>query len=149
MNAENVGTGPGNWSTLSQSLPLVVGVDLEGTQIRAAVLQGSALLSCVSFLTGEYPSPDRVIPRLFEAVQQALDGAHITLNDIEGIGPSTGKENAAHVGILAAWNNLPPVLLSLVPHVKPSLGGKVRHYVPLPCLTIRRMRWPIRLMTIR
>jgi len=113
MNAENVGTGPGNWPTLSQSLPLVVGVDLGGTQIRAAVLQGSSLLSRVSFLTGEYPSPDRVIPRLFEAVQQALDGAHITLNDIEGIGIGAPGPVNPYTGVVLApptlpgWKNVP------------------------------------------
>jgi hypothetical protein len=41
MNAENVGTVPDNRSALSDSLPLVVGVDLAGTQIRAAVRQHS------------------------------------------------------------------------------------------------------------
>ena len=49
MNAENVGTVPDKRSALSESPPLVVGVDLAGTQIRAAVLCGSTLLSRVGF----------------------------------------------------------------------------------------------------
>lgn len=112
MNAENVENEPGDWSTLSQNLPLVVGVDLGGTQIRAAVLHGSTLLSRVSFLTGD-PSPERVVPRLYQAVQQALDRAHITLNDIEGIGIGAPGPVNPHTGVVLApptlpgWKNVP------------------------------------------
>ena len=49
MNAENGGTVLDNRSALSDSLPLVVDVDLAGTQIRAAVLCGPTLLSRVGF----------------------------------------------------------------------------------------------------
>ncbi len=40
-----------------QNLPLVVAVDLGGTQIRTAVLQGAKLLSRVGLLTGEIRTP--------------------------------------------------------------------------------------------
>src|SRR5947207_15246064 len=67
-------------------LPLVVGVDLGGTQIRTAVLRGPTLLSRVGLLTGEQATPDRIIPRLFVSVQEALEKAGTTLEQIAGIG---------------------------------------------------------------
>lgn len=63
-----------------ETLPLVIGVDLGGTQIRAAVLRGATLLSRVSLLTGENPTPERVIPRMLNAVYQALDFAPATVH---------------------------------------------------------------------
>jgi len=62
-----------NYIHTSDQLPMVIGVDLGGTQFRTAVLHGSNLLSRVSSLTGENPSPERIIPRIFTAVQQALE----------------------------------------------------------------------------
>lgn len=70
----------------SAPLPLVVGVDLGGTQIRAAVLQGAKLLSRVSTLTGSDTTPDQVIPRMVQAVNQAIAEAETTLDQIAGIG---------------------------------------------------------------
>ncbi len=86
MNAENVGTVPAKRSALSESLPLGVGVDLAGTQIRAAVLGGPTLLSRGGLFTEVHSLPDRVIPRFFQTVQQALDGARITRDRIAGRG---------------------------------------------------------------
>ena len=54
------------------TLPLVVGVDLGGTQIRAAVLQGATLLSRAGLLTGADTTPESVIPRMIQAVNQAI-----------------------------------------------------------------------------
>jgi len=68
MNAENVGTVPAKRSALSESLPLGVGVDLAGTQIRAAVLGGPTLLSRGGLFTEVHSLPDRVIPRFFQTV---------------------------------------------------------------------------------
>src|SRR6266496_2589930 len=79
-------------TTNQQQLPLVVGVDLGGTHTRTAVLQGSKLRSRVSFLTGENPTPDRIIPRICGAIQQALDEAHVALDQIAGIGVATPGE---------------------------------------------------------
>jgi len=69
-----------------QALPLVIGVDLGGTQIRTAVLRGAELLSRVALLTGEDTAPERVIPRIFNAIQQALGQAQTTLDRVAGIG---------------------------------------------------------------
>ncbi len=90
-----------------QNLPLVVGVDLGGTHIRAAVLQGSRLHSRVSLLTGENPTPDRVLPRAYGAIQQALDEADLTLDQIAGIGVSTPGPLNNRTGVIYSPPNLP------------------------------------------
>src|SRR6266851_4068579 len=90
-----------------ESLPRVIGVDIGGTQIRAAVLQGARLLSRVSTLTGENPVPHSVIPRIFTAIQQALDEAQVTLDSIAGIGVATPGPLDNRTGIIYAPPNLP------------------------------------------
>lgn len=73
-------------SSTPETLPLVVGVDLGGTQIRAAVLRGATLLSRVSLPTGENPTPERAIPRMLNAVHQALSDVNVSLDQIAGVG---------------------------------------------------------------
>ncbi len=68
-------TIPSNQGMREEQLPLAVAVDLGGTQIRTAVLRGMTLYSRVALLTGENPTPEHVIPRLYDAIQQALDKA--------------------------------------------------------------------------
>lgn len=97
----------------NDQLPLVVGVDLGGTQIRTAVLRGPTLLSRVSLLTGEQPTPDRIIPRLFAAVQEALEKAGTTLEQIAGIGLAAPGPMDNKTGVifsppnLSGWNHVP------------------------------------------
>ena len=91
----------------STNTPLVVAVDLGGTQIRAAVLRGATLLSRVGLLTGEDPIPERIFPRIFQAVQQALDEAGVTLDQIAGIGIGAPGPLDSHTGIVYSPPNLP------------------------------------------
>ena len=97
----------------STSLPPVVGVDIGGTQLRAAVLQGARLLSRVSVLTGVNPLPDNTMPRIFNVIQQALDAAQVTMNSIKGIGVAMPGPLNAHTGVTysppnwPAWANMP------------------------------------------
>ena len=70
----------------TQNLPMVMGVDLGGTQIRTAVLRGAELVSRVALFTGEDTAPQRLIPRIFNAIQQALEEARTTLDQVAGIG---------------------------------------------------------------
>ncbi|GAC1364372.1 MAG: ROK family protein [Ktedonobacteraceae bacterium] len=94
-------------------LPLVVGVDLGGTQIRAAVLRGATLLSRVSLLTGADSSADIVIPRMWEAVEQALTAAAVTREQIAGIGIGAPGPLDGRTGVvfsppnLVGWRNVP------------------------------------------
>jgi glucokinase len=90
-----------------QNLPLAVGVDLGGTHIRTAVMQGSKLYSRVSLLTGENPTPERILPRVFGAIQQALDEANITLDQIAGIGIATPGPLNNRTGVIYSPPNLP------------------------------------------
>src|SRR5579885_1299309 len=91
----------------SDRFPLVIGVDLGGTQIRTAVLQGAILRSRVSLLTGEDPTPDRIIPRIFQAVEQALEEANTTLNEVSGIGIAAPGPLDNRTGVIFAPPNLP------------------------------------------
>lgn len=91
----------------SDTLPMVVAVDLGGTQIRTAVLRGSKLLSRIGLLTGHNPVPERIIPRLFHAVRQALDKAHISIEDIAGIGIGAPGPLDSHTGVVYSPPNLP------------------------------------------
>lgn len=94
-------------STEQENLPMVVAVDLGGTQIRTAVLRGATLLSRVGLLTGENPTPERVIPRLFSAVEQAVDNAGTSLDQIAGIGIGAPGPLDSRTGVVFAPPNLP------------------------------------------
>jgi glucokinase len=98
---------PTSTAQCENTLPLVVGVDLGGTQIRTAILQGSRLLSRVALLTGSDPAPDRVIPRMYNAIEQAADQAGITLNQVEGIGIGAPGPLNGRTGVVFAPPNLP------------------------------------------
>ena len=91
----------------SDHLPLVISVDLGGTQIRAAVLQGSVLKSRVGLLTGENPTPERIMPRIFQAIEQALDEAPAKLDQVAGIGIAAPGPLDNRTGIVFAPPNLP------------------------------------------
>lgn len=93
--------------------PLVVGIDLGGTQIRVAVLKGAELHSRVNLPTGENPTPHRVIPRIHTAIQEALDSARISLDQIAGIGICVTGPLNSRTGVvfespnLPGWNDVP------------------------------------------
>jgi glucokinase len=89
------------------ALPLVVGIDLGGTQIRTAVLHGGKLLSRISLLCGENPTPERIIPRMFQSVEQALSNAGVNLEQIAGIGIGAPGPLNSHTGIVYCPPNLP------------------------------------------
>lgn len=91
----------------SNDFPFVVGVDLGGTQIRTAVLHGATLESRIGLLTGEDPTPDRIIPRILQSIQQALDEAETTLDHIAGIGIGVPGPLNSRTGVVFAPPNLP------------------------------------------
>src|SRR5450759_1178998 len=91
----------------NDQLPLVVGVDLGGTQIRTAVLRGPTLLSRVGLLTGDQPTPERIIPRIFAAIQEALEKAGTTLEQIAGIGLAAPGPMDNKTGVIFSPPNLP------------------------------------------
>jgi len=97
----------------THTLPFVVGVDLGGTQVRVAVLQGATLLSRVDLLTGENPLPDRLFPRIYDAIQQACEQAGTRTEQIAGIGIGSPGPLNGESGIvfdppnLPGWHNVP------------------------------------------
>lgn len=107
MQNTTANNGPAEQSTGEDQLPLVIGVDLGGTQIRTGVLRGATLLSRINFLTGEHPEPDRIIPRVYTAIQEALDKASIAIEQIAGIGIAAPGPLDCNTGIIFAPPNLP------------------------------------------
>ncbi|HVB21111.1 MAG TPA: ROK family protein [Ktedonobacteraceae bacterium] len=95
------------------NLPLVVGVDLGGTQLRTAVLRGPTLLSRVGMLTGTNPAPERILPLIYKAVEQALAEAHVGMDAIAGIGIAAPGPLDHRTGIvfeppnMPGWNRVP------------------------------------------
>lgn len=87
--------------------PLTIGVDIGGTQMRVAVLQGSTLISRVGLLTGAETAPASMLPRLFSAVAQALREAGIGIEQIDSIGVATPGPINHRTGVIYAPPNLP------------------------------------------
>src|SRR5579875_1168949 len=88
-------------------LPLAVGVDLGGTQLRVAVLRGATLLSRVGLLTGEDATPERLIPRICDAIRQALAEARVELEQVAGIGLGAPGPLNSKTGVIYSPPNLP------------------------------------------
>src|SRR4051794_28148564 len=90
-----------------KQLPLVIGVDFGGTQIRTAVLRGATLLSRINILTGANSQPDNVLPRMYGAIQEALDKANVSLGQVAGIGVAAPGPLDSKTGIVFSPPNLP------------------------------------------
>lgn len=90
-----------------EQLPLVIGVDLGGTQMRVAVMRGATLLSRVGLLTGENPAPERIMPRVFAAIQEALEKANVSIADVAGIGIAAPGPLDSKTGVVFAPPNMP------------------------------------------
>jgi glucokinase len=97
----------------NSDMPLAIGVDLGGTQIRTALLQGSRLLSRVGILTGENPTPERIIPRICETINQVIFEADVTPDQVTGIGIGAPGPLNSRNGVVFAppnlqgWTNVP------------------------------------------
>ena len=87
-------------------VPLVVAIDLGGTQVRVAVLRGSTLVSRISEDTGADSTPGRLIPRIYHAIQEALDKSCSELDQITGIGIGVAGPLDSRRGIVFAAPNL-------------------------------------------
>lgn len=91
----------------SSPLPPVLGIDLGGTQIRAAVLQGKHMLSRASTLTGDTRQPERVLQRIYACLEQALDEARVPLREIAGLGIASPGPLDNRTGTIYSPPNLP------------------------------------------
>lgn len=90
-----------------EQLPLVVAVDLGGTQMRAAVARGKTLYSRVSLLMGDDPTPERVLPRMYAAIEDALAHASIGIEQVAGIGIAAPGPLDYKTGVIYEPPNLP------------------------------------------
>jgi glucokinase len=70
-------------------------------------MRGPHLLSRVGLLTAEQPGPDHVIPRMVEAVHQALDEAGVSLGQVMGIGIGAPGPLNRKTGVIFSPPNLP------------------------------------------
>ncbi|HLX41719.1 MAG TPA: ROK family protein, partial [Ktedonobacteraceae bacterium] len=76
-------------------------------------LRGPTLLSRVGMLTGTNPAPERILPLIFKAVEQALTEAHVGLDAIAGIGIAAPGPLDHRTGIvfeppnMPGWNRVP------------------------------------------
>lgn len=91
----------------------VVGVDLGGTQIRAALVQGGAMLTRIGKPTLEQEGPEAVIKRMQEAIRECVKVAGITLAQVEAIGIGAPGPLDGEKGIvfsppnLTGWDTIP------------------------------------------
>ncbi len=95
------------------AVPFVIGVDLGGTQIRAAVIHESTLISRANRMTPASEGPDAVIADISQTVHEALESAEISMKDIKGIGVSTPGPLNPKTGVvftapnLEGWTDVP------------------------------------------
>ncbi len=93
--------------------PLVIGVDLGGTQVRAALVQDGRLLSRVGYLTQDEEGFESVLHRIQEAIREAAQQGGVSLEQVIGIGVGAPGPLDSRTGILFAppnlkgWRNVP------------------------------------------
>jgi len=93
--------------------PVVIGVDLGGTQVRAALVQDGKLLSRVGYLTQDEDGFEAVMRRIKDAVLEAAQQGGALLEQVVGIGIGAPGPLDSRTGILFAppnlkgWRNVP------------------------------------------
>lgn len=91
----------------------MIGVDLGGTQVRAALVQDGKLLSRVGYLTQDEDGFEAVLSRIKDAIRQAAEQANVPLKRVIGIGIGAPGPLDSRTGILFAppnlkgWHNVP------------------------------------------
>lgn len=90
---------------LSQ-VPFAVGVDLGGTNIRAAVVQGSEVIAKVSQHTPAKDGPAAVIAAIAESIHEVMELAELGMHEIRGIGVSAPGPLNPMTGIVYTAPNL-------------------------------------------
>lgn len=111
--AGQVMTQPQTLAQRQPTAPLLVGVDLGGTQTRAAVVRQDAIIARVSKPTPASEGPAAVIATIAAAVHEALELAETGIADIAGIGVSAPGPLDPQTGIvfqapnLHGWKDVP------------------------------------------
>ena len=93
--------------------PLMIGVDLGGTQVRAALVQDGKLLSRIGYLTQDEDGIEAVMRRIKDAILEAAQQGGVLLEKVIGIGIGAPGPLDSRTGILFAppnlhgWHNVP------------------------------------------
>jgi glucokinase len=86
---------------------LAVGVDLGGTNLRAAVVDTSGgVVFAVHDQVGSDLSPEAVVARAARCVQRVLDGAAVELSEVAGVGIGIAAQLEGSSGVVAVSPNL-------------------------------------------
>jgi glucokinase len=93
-----------------EQLPLVVGVDIGGTQIRASVLSGQYLHSRVSAPTGKDLSQASLLADIEKIVFLAIEESQMAQADIQAIGIAMPGVIDSRKGIVHTSANLPSII---------------------------------------
>lgn len=92
---------------------LMVGVDLGGTQIRAAVVRDADIISRIHHPTPAEEGPEAVVAKIVDAIHEALELAEVGIAEIGGIGVSAPGPLDPKSGVvfespnLRGWYNVP------------------------------------------
>ncbi len=93
--------------------PLVIGVDLGGTQVRAALVRDGKLLSRIGYLTQDEDGFEAVMRRIKDAIRDAARQGGASLEQVAAIGIGAPGPLDSRTGILFAppnlkgWKNVP------------------------------------------
>lgn len=131
--SEHIVSGPSKEQQERQEQPsagksVVIGVDLGGTQIRAALIQEARLIARVSLPTRDEEGMDAVIQRIKEAIRQAAQQGGVPLEQVLGVG----------IGAPGPLDGRSGVVIS-----PPNLKGW--HHVPLRQIIQDEFRLPVAL----
>ncbi len=111
--------------------PFVVGVDLGGTQTRAAIVRGDEIIARTSRPTPAQDGPAAVIAGIIAAIHATLEMSEIALQDIRGIGLGAPGPTNSRTGVvydtpnMAGWKDVP--LRDELAQAFPSLPVYVGH----------------------
>jgi glucokinase len=93
--------------------PFVVGVDLGGTQTRAAIVRGDEIVARTSRPTPAHDGPAAVIAGIVAAIHATLEMSEIAMQDIRGIGLGAPGPTNSRTGVvydtpnMAGWKDVP------------------------------------------
>jgi len=90
-----------------QEISPVIAVDIGGTQLRVAVIQGTKVLAKMRVLTGDDPLPERIVSRICKSIDQLLQDTNIEKEQVAGLGVCVAGPLDSRTGVVFSPPNLP------------------------------------------
>lgn len=96
-----------------QETPPAIAIDLGGTQLRVAIVQGAKILAKVRIPTGDDSYPERTVDRMCRCIDQVLQMADVKLEQVAGLGICVAGPLDSRTGVvfappnLAGWDHVP------------------------------------------